>query len=230
LKLNDDAYTIVGVMPASASVASWAAMACDIWVPMALTDEQRATRGNHNQQGVARLKAGVELAQARSEMDAISTQLGREFPKTDKGWGAVIIPMQDEIVGDSRTMLVMLLGAVGLVLLIACANAANLLFTRALSRRKEIAIRSALGARTSDVLRLVIVEGMSPTLVGIAAGTIAALASARVMERLIFGVSASDPLTLAAVAATLALVALMSSLVPAYRALRLDPVKVLRAD
>ena len=61
LKLNDEAYTIVGVMPASASVASWAAMACDIWVPMALTDEQRAVRGNHNQQGVARLKPDVDL-------------------------------------------------------------------------------------------------------------------------------------------------------------------------
>ena len=81
-----------------------------------------------------------------------------------------------------------------------------------------------------DVLRLVIVEGMSPALVGIAAGTVAALASARVLRTLVFGVSASDPLTLAAVAATLAVVALLASLVPAYRAVRLDPVKVLRAD
>jgi putative ABC transport system permease protein len=76
----------------------------------------------------------------------------------------------------------------------------------------------------------VIVEGMSPALVGVAAGTIAALASAKVMSTLVFGVSASDPLTLAAVGATLALVALMASLMPAYRALRLDPVKVLRAE
>ncbi len=89
---------------------------------------------------------------------------------------------------------------------------------------------TALGARTADVLRLVIIEGMSPALVGIAAGTIAALASAKVMRTLVFGVSASDPLTLAAVGATLALVALMASLVPAYRALRLDPVKALRGD
>jgi putative ABC transport system permease protein len=80
------------------------------------------------------------------------------------------------------------------------------------------------------VLRLVIVEGMSPALVGIAVGTIAALMSAKVMATLVFGVSASDPLTLTVVAATLALVALMASLVPAYRASRLDPVKVLRAD
>jgi putative ABC transport system permease protein len=76
----------------------------------------------------------------------------------------------------------------------------------------------------------VIVEGMSPALVGVAAGTIAALASAKVMATLVFGVSASDPLTLATVGATLALVALMASLVPAYRALRLDPVNVLRAN
>src|SRR5918999_209280 len=93
-------------------------------------------------------------------------------------------------------------------------------------RSREIGIRTALGARTGDVLRLVIVEGMSPTLIGIAAGTIAALASAKLLERLVFGVSASDPLTLAAVAATMAGVALIASILPAYRASRLDPLKV----
>jgi len=174
LKLNDETYTIIGVMPTSASVASWAAMACDIWVPMALTDEQRAARGNHNQQGVARLKAGVELAQARSEMDAISTQLGREFPNTDKGWGAVIIPMQEEIVGDRRTMLLMLLGAVGLVLLIACANVGSLLFTRTLGRRKEIAIRSALGAGRGRVFQQLLVEALLLAVVGGALGLLLA--------------------------------------------------------
>ena len=80
------------------------------------------------------------------------------------------------------------------------------------------------------MLRLVVIEGMSPTLAGIALGAIAALAAAKVLERLVFGVSASDPLTLAAVAAPLAIVALMASVVPAYRASRFDPVKVLREE
>ena len=75
VKLNDEASTIVGVMPATASVASWTAMASDVWIPLALTDEQRVARGNHNRDGVARLKRDVELAQAQAEMDAISARL-----------------------------------------------------------------------------------------------------------------------------------------------------------
>jgi predicted permease len=118
----------------------------------------------------------------------------------------------------------------GVALLLAAVGIYSVLSYIVRGRSREIGIRTALGARTSDVLRLVIVEGMSPALVGIAVGMIAALTSAKVMATLVFGVSASDPLTLAAVAAMLALVALMASLVPAYRALRLDPAQVLRAD
>ena len=97
-------------------------------------------------------------------------------------------------------------------------------------RSREIGIRTALGARTGDVVRLVVVEGMTPAVIGIAGGALAALGAARILEKLVFGVSASDPVTLAVVAGTLALVALMASLVPAYRASKLDPLDVLRAN
>ena len=97
-------------------------------------------------------------------------------------------------------------------------------------RSREIGIRAALGARRGDVVRLVVREGMAPTLAGIAAGAVAALGAGRLMEKLVFGVSASDPLTLAAVSGALAFVALMASLIPAYRASRLDPSEVLRAS
>jgi predicted lysophospholipase L1 biosynthesis ABC-type transport system permease subunit len=97
-------------------------------------------------------------------------------------------------------------------------------------RSREIGIRAALGAKRTDVVRLVVVEGMTPTLIGIGAGAVATLGAGRVMEKLVFGVSASDPLTLVVVSGTLVFVALLASLVPAYRASRLDPSDVLRAS
>jgi putative ABC transport system permease protein len=131
----------------------------------------------------------------------------------------------------SQRFSALLLGVfAGLALLLAAVGIYSVLSYIVRGRSHEIGIRTALGARSGDVLRLVIAEAMSPTIAGIAVGAIVALASARVMKNLVFGVSASDPLTLAAVGVTLALVALMASLVPAYRALRVDPVKVLRAN
>ena len=182
VKLNDEAYIVIGVMAPSASVASWTGMASDVWVPLGLTGEQRADRGNHNRDGVARLKRDVDLAQAQAEMDAVFARFAGEFPQTDgRGWGAAIVPMQEEIVGNSRTMLLMLLGAVGLVLLIACANVGNLLFTRALSRRKEIAIRLALGAGPGRVFQQLLIEAWALAAAGGALGILfahGALASA----------------------------------------------------
>src|SRR5438093_694836 len=229
VKLNDEAYTIVGVVPATASVASWTAMASDVWVPLALTDEQRAARGNHNRDGVARLKRGVDLVQAQAEMDAISARLAREFPRTDgRGWGAVVIPMQLAIVGNSRTMLLMLLGAVGLVLLIACANVGNLLFTRALSRRKEIAIRSALGAGRGRVFQQLLPEAWLLAGAGGALGLLLAYGTLRSASTLIAGqvpraeeISIDGRVLLFAVAVS-TLTGVLSGTLPAVRAGRSD--------
>ena len=170
LTLDGEGYTIVGVMPATASLASWPPMARDLWVPLALTAENRAVRENHNLAAVARLKPGIRADEARSQLEVIAKRLEQAYPEANAGWGATLMSLQDDIVGDIGSTLVMLLAAVGLVLLIACANVGNLLFTRALGRRKEVAIRAALGAGRRRVLQQLLVESLVLGLAGGAAG------------------------------------------------------------
>jgi putative ABC transport system permease protein len=177
LKLNGEEYTVVGVMPASFSVTAWGVAGRDIWVPIAFTDAERAVRDNHNEAVIARLKPGVTVARAQAEMDAISQRLEREYPQANTGWGATVAPLQELIVGDIRSTLVMLLAAVGLVLLIACANVGNLLFARGLGRRKELAIRSALGAGRARVIQQVLVEALVLAFAGGVAGLLLARVS-----------------------------------------------------
>ena len=177
LTLDGEAYTIVGVMPARFSVKAWGVTGREIWVPIAYTDAQRAVRDNHNDAVIARLKAGVTVERAQAEMDAISQRLEGEYPQANTGWGATVVPLQELIVGEIRTTLVMLLAAVALVLLIACANVGNLLFARGLGRRKELAIRSALGAGRGRVFQQLLTEALVLALVGGAAGLLLARAS-----------------------------------------------------
>jgi ABC-type antimicrobial peptide transport system, permease component len=177
LTLDGEAYTVIGVMPAVFSIASWSITHRDIWVPIAYKDSERAVRDNHNDSVVARLKPGADLAQAEAEMRDISVRLEREYPKENAGWGATVVPLQELIVGDIRTSLVMLLAAVALVLLIACANVGNLLFARALSRGKELAIRAALGAGRARVFQQLIVEAIVLAMAGGVAGLLIARVS-----------------------------------------------------
>jgi len=174
LRLNGEPYTVVGVMPARFSIASWGIAGRPIWVPLAYDDQKRAVRDNHDESVVARLKPNVTVAQAQAEMDVISSRLEREYPQANTGWGATVVPLQELLVGDIRLTLVILLAAVALVLLIACANVANLLFTRALGRRKEIAIRSALGAGRRRVFQQLITEAVLLSAAGGAVGLLLA--------------------------------------------------------
>jgi predicted permease len=174
LTLNGESYTIVGVMPTTFSLKAWSVTAREIWVPIGFTDEERAVRDNHNDQVIARLKSGADLSRSKAEMNTISARLERDHPKENAGWGATVIPLQELIVGDVRQPLIVLLAAVGLVLLIACANVSNLLVARALGRRKELAIRTALGAGRARVLQQLLVEALLLALAGGAAGVLIA--------------------------------------------------------
>jgi predicted permease len=174
LTLDGDTYTIVGVMPPAFSGHGWGATSAPLWMPLVWSDKDRAVRDNHNYQVIARLAPGVTLGQARAELGVISQRLEQAYPAEDAGWGGTAIPLQELIVGDVRTSLLMLLGAVALVLLIACANVGNLILARAVGRRKEIAIRAALGAGRRRVLQHVLVESLVLAFAGGAAGVVLA--------------------------------------------------------
>ena len=165
IRLNDKNFAVVGVMPEYMMLPSYA----ELWVPQAWTPQQRAVRGEHHYLVLARLKPGVTQQQAQAEMDAISSRLAAEYPADDKGWGAVVRPLQQDMVSDVRPALLMLLAAVAAVLLIACANVANLVMAKTFERRKELAIRSALGAGRRRLLSRILVE---TSLVGLTGGAL----------------------------------------------------------
>jgi putative ABC transport system permease protein len=168
--INSQQYTVVGVMPAKFLMPDFA----KVWVPLAWSDTDRAVRGNHNYLVIARLKPGVQIEQAKAELASISSRLEQQYPEDDKGWGATVIPLREQLVGDVRTALLVLLGAVAFVLLIACANVANLVLAKMLGRRKELAIRTALGASRAALLRHVLVETMLLSVLGGALGLLLA--------------------------------------------------------
>jgi putative ABC transport system permease protein len=167
LILNGKPYTVIGVLPgASIYDRSWA----DIWVPLVL-DRTQSKRDFHWLRAFARLKPGVSLERARSEMDAIAERIAGEFPETQKGWGIVVERHLDNVVSPQfRESLWVLFGAVGAVLLIGCANLANLMLARGAARRAEVAIRSALGANRRRLLRHVMTECLMISAFGASAG------------------------------------------------------------
>jgi putative ABC transport system permease protein len=166
VKLEGETYTVVGVMGPQFQMPS----DIQLWTPLALTDQEKGVRGEHHYLAIARLKPTVDVKQAQAELATIAKRLEQQYPEDDKDWGARVVPLREQMVGDVRPALLVLLGAVAFVLLIACANVANLMLAKTLTRQKEIAIRTALGASRARVIQQIISETVVLSLCGGALG------------------------------------------------------------
>jgi len=172
ITLDDKSFDVIGIMPRDFEFPA----NTQVWVPLNF-DEQPGLRQRqaHFLRPIGRLKVGVSLAQAQADTDLVARRLEAAYPDTDAGWNLRLVPLREQIVGNVRSTLYMLLGAVGFVLLIACTNVANLLMAHAASRRKEIALRTALGAGRLRIARQMITESVLLALFGGALGSLLAL-------------------------------------------------------
>jgi ABC-type antimicrobial peptide transport system permease subunit len=298
IKVSGIDRTVLAVMPPEFQPGFLFTGQYDLWTPLVATGFLRDNRRSHLLAVIARLKPGATVARAESELAAVAARIEQQNPGVDPDLRIDAIGLQERLVAPMRTLLMVLLCAVGCVLLIACANVANLMLARSAGREREMAIRSALGvdrdqpisnistmesvlagsvaprrfnmlllsifaavalalaavgiygvisytvsqrtqeigirlalgARSSDVLRLVVGQGMRLTVVGVAFGLAAAFAVTRLMSSLLYGVSATDRSTFAAIALLLSGVALLACYLPARRATKVDPMIALRCE
>jgi putative ABC transport system permease protein len=182
LALDGNSHTVIGVMPPSFGFPlanqtfgpDESRASADLWTPLAFAPDD-LLRDNHYLAGIARLRPGVSIEQAQAEMDAIGKRLAEQYPESNENIGMKLVPLREQVVGNARVALLVLLGSVGLVLLIACVNVANLLVAKAAERQREIAIRTALGASRMRVVRQLLTESILLSSIGGVLGLLLAL-------------------------------------------------------
>jgi predicted permease len=180
--LNTVRHTVVGVMPKGFQFLDSEVQA---WVPMAFTPEQASNRSGHYLQVVARLKENVTLQKAQAEMKTIMSRIASQYPDEAGPLGITVVPLREQLLGDTRTQLILLSLAVGFVLLIACGNIANLLLSAGISRTKEIAVRSALGADRKRLIRQLMIESLMLSTTGGMLGLVLSFISFSFLKQLI---------------------------------------------
>jgi predicted permease len=180
--MSDVKYDVIGVAPRSFVFLN---REIDYWVPIRLTPEQASTRGNHFLNVVARLRPGVSVDAAGAEMHDIARRLAAQYPDNNRGIGAVVVPIRDQVLGDTRVEVIALAVAATAIVLIACANLASLLLARASLRRGEHAVRLSLGASRARLARQVLVEGLCVSAAGGALGLIVPNLTSTLIERIV---------------------------------------------
>jgi putative ABC transport system permease protein len=230
IQLNGQAFTVIGILPQDLHLLQWA----DLWLPQGQAGDEITNPVRHSFGVIARLKPHVTQRQASSRLLSIGQRLEREHPKTSKGFDFKVSVLQEDLAGNLRPALLLLFGAVTLVLLIAGVNVANLMLSRAVARKREIAIRMALGASKWRIVRQSLAESTKLALAGGVAGLLLAYVALTFLLRLA-PADLIDPTTIHLDATTLAfslavslLTAIIFGVAPALEAARLDPAAALK--